>query len=401
MNEVLEDKYYDLLLKRCLEIKDSLFISTNKICLKYANRIVEKARSMGINDVYLNITDSIKVKEHLYCTDISEMDNDPFFNMDKWNEYALKGAAFLMLKTELPGIMQGVSKDKIIKMGNVMLKNQSIYKELQLSYKISWTIACLPNSIWADTIFPNNENSEELLFDYICKMCMVDEISNPIDNWNRQLEINSKMVDKLNALNIKSLSYKGSNGTDLTIGFSDRRIWKGTKKRNFIVNMPSYEIFTSPSNKSINGIVYSTKPLMYNGTLIDEFYLKFKDGKAVEAFAKKGNEALNLLIKSCKNADSLGEVALVSADSPIAKSNICFSNTLYDENASSHLALGHGFPICIDDYDCLTQEEIENLGFNISTIHVDFMVGGTMLDIVAKTYDDKEILIMKNGLFVI
>ena len=235
------------------------------------------------------------------------------------------------------------------------------------------------------------------MWDIVLKMTLCDT-EDPIKAWDEKIEKNKEIVNKLNDLKIKTLYYKNKLGTDFKISFNDN-IWCGANSKNkdgndIIVNMPTEEVFTTPNKYTANGIVYASKPLVYNSSLIDEFFIEFKNGKVINYDAKVGKEILKSIIES-ENGNYLGEVALVDKNSPINKSNILFYETLYDENASCHLALGDGFPECIK-----SDKTLEELGVNESKTHVDFMIGTNDLDIIAET-DNEKILIMKNGTFII
>lgn len=202
------------------------------------------------------------------------------------------------------------------------------------------------------------------------------------------------------------LHYTTKKGTDLTIGLPENHVWMGAvseddRKNIFLPNLPTEEIFTAPDKNRIDGVVYSTKPLNLSGTIVDEFKVVFEKGKAVEVSAKHGEQNLKDLIKTDENASSLGEVALVSVESPINRSGLIFMNTLFDENASCHLAFGAAYPTCLKGGDKMTDEELDKHGINDSQIHVDFMVGDETLEIVGYDKEGKEYKIFENGDFVI
>lgn len=226
---------------------------------------------------------------------------------------------------------------------------------------------------------------------------MINE-NDPIENWNKHLESNKFMLEKLNISKIKLLHYRNKLGTDLTLELLGDSIWCDVSQ-NGLVNMPSYEIFTSPDYRKTNGIVYSSRPLIYNGGVIDDFWLKFKDGKVIQCGAKKGEEILKNIIDSDSNSCYLGECALVENSSPISETNLIFGVTLLDENASCHLALGKGFPICIKSNKNLSESELLEKGINVSKVHVDFMIGTPDLEVEAETFDGRKIKILENGNF--
>ncbi len=401
MNLAKEKEYYELLLKRCLKIQNSLFIFCHKINLASVQSVVEMAKAMGVADIHIEVQDDDALIKKLKQISNNDIETDEYFKCSKWNEYAKKNAAFLIFKTELPGYMDSVDKEKLVTMMRVKRKNQGVYKKLQLSYEISWCIAILPNKLWADTIFPNQNNAEEKLFEVIVQSCMVEGKQNSISLWDNHITTNNQLVAKLNDLKIKRLSYNSAKGTDLQIGLSKDAVWQGAAKGDFIVNMPTYETFTIPDSRDINGVVYSTRPLIYNGILIEDFWFRFENGKIIDLGAVKGEEALQSLVCCTEGANTLGEVALVDIRSPISHSGIVFGNTLLDENASCHLALGNAFPKCMKDFANLSKEDLQEQGFNFSDIHVDFMIGDDTLTISALTYDGREVPILINGEIVL
>ena len=212
-------------------------------------------------------------------------------------------------------------------------------------------------------------------------------------------------MDLLNSLRLKSLHYTNSLGTDLDIELPENHIWLGGSEftpegLEFIANMPTEEVFTLPSKTGVNGKAVSSMPLNYNGNLIEQFSLTFKNGKIVDYSAEKGYETLKTMIETDEGSHCLGEVALVPYDSPISNSNILFYNTLFDENASCHLAIGKAYPVCLKHGDHMSQEELEKHGVNDSLLHVDFMIGTNDLEISGMTSDDQEVQVFKNGNFV-
>lgn len=397
----LEEKYIDLLLKRCINFNNSnsLFISYQSENFDFVNELVKRAKQYGIDDIYLHDENIYKKHEILKNISVEDIDKHPFFNKQIWDEYALKGASFLILESEYPGLMDDIDSEKIAKACYIERVTRPIYKKLQLEFKIPWCIANLPSKAWATNLFPTLEESEAYnkLFELICEMCMI-KTSDPIESWNAFLEQQKRLEEKLNSLKISEMHYQNSLGTDLQIELTPNTTWHsiGSLGKNMLVNLPSYEIFSNPNFRKTNGIVYSSKPLCYNGSFIKDFYLEFKDGKVINYGASEGKDLLKSIIDSDVYSSYLGEVALVSCDSPISNTNIVYGNTIFDENASCHLALGNGFPECIIDNELYSEEELIDLGVNPSKNHVDFMIGTNDLEIEAKTCKGK-VLILKNG----
>ena len=397
-----KEKYIRLLLERCLYFKKSksLFISFNVENTDFVKNVVELAQEMGVTDIAFDACNLQIEHDVLKSISIDQIEKHPLFDKSIWDEYAKKDASFLILVTEMPGIMEDIESEKIAKADYVSRNTRPIYKKKQLRYEIPWCIAALPSKSWANQLFPNDENAYDKLFEYIYDACMVN-IDNPIESWNETLKKSAKRVTKLMELKIKSLHYTNSLGTDLTVYLRDNTIWKDANKGEMIANMPSYEIFTSPDFRKTEGIVYGSRPLVYNGKVIDEFYIRFESGKAVEYYAKIGKDLLGAILSSDKQSAYLGEAALINYDSPISNTGIVFYTTLFDENASCHLALGGGFSNTIENGNNLSEEELLACGINQSKIHVDFMIGTKDLNIMAETFDGKTVQIFKDGNFCI
>ena len=268
--------------------------------------------------------------------------------------------------------------------------------------KQQWCIAAVPGKAWAKKVFPGMRPAAamEKLWEAILSAARVTD--DPIQAWD---DHNKDLHDRcayLNSLDIESLHYTADNGTDFTVGMIPEAIFCGGAEVSrqgitFNPNMPSEECFISPMKGKAEGIVYATMPLSYQGQLIDKFSIRFENGKAVEAKAEVGEELLNTMLSMDEGAAYLGECALVPQASPICESGILFYNTLFDENAACHLAVGEGFTDTIRDHHSKTLEECRALGINESMIHVDFMIGCDTMNIDATTRDGKVVPIFRNG----
>ena len=269
--------------------------------------------------------------------------------------------------------------------------------------KYQWCIASVPSKAWANKVFPNEKTTKALekLWEAILTTSRAE--GDPIANWTQHNSVLHNKCKILNSLNLRSLHYTSAQGTDLTVELlpqADFLAGSETtlgKNIEFNPNIPSEEVFTTPKAGAAEGIVYSTKPLSYQGVLIENFSFEFKNGKVVKVHAQKNQAQLEQMVAMDEGAKMLGECALVPQDSPIAESNILFYNTLFDENASCHLALGRGFSNCIKDYEKYSQDDFDKMGVNNSMIHVDFMIGSDSLDIVGTTADGKQVQIFKDG----
>ena len=265
-----------------------------------------------------------------------------------------------------------------------------------------WTIAAVPGEAWAKKVFPGMRTSTamEKLWEAIIACSRVTE--DPIKAWEEHNADLKSRCDYLNSLKIRSLHYTADNGTDLTVGMIEEGAWRGGGDTNlqgiyFNPNIPTEECFISPKRGVAEGIVYSTKPLSSRGQLIDKFWLRFENGKAVECGAESGEELLKAMISMDEGAAYLGECALVPQKSPICESGVLFYNTLFDENAACHLAMGMGYADTIDNFQDKTLEECRELGINDSMIHEDFMIGCDSMNIDGICADGSTVAIFRNG----
>lgn len=327
--------------------------------------------------------------------------------LEKWEEEKLKHnsltlPALIWLDSEDPDGLKGMNEKKSAEAQRIRYPLIKPYRDA-MENKYQWCIAAVPGKKWAKKVFPNLSVSQamEKLWEAILYTSRVDE--NPIETWKKHNEDLLHRCNYLNSLHLKSLTYKASNGTDFTVGLIENALFIGGgeetlgNKVYFNPNIPSEECFTTPKRGDIEGIVYSSKPLSYKGQLIENFWIKFEHGKVVDVHAEKNEHVLREMVSMDEGATMLGEVALIPYDSPISNLNILFYNTLFDENASCHLALGMGFPNCIKDFEKYSLEEIRQMGVNDSMIHVDFMIGTKDLSIVGTTKEGKQVQIFKDG----
>ncbi len=309
--------------------------------------------------------------------------------------------AMIHLHSADPDGLKGINQEKYSKATQAIRNVTKPYRD-QMDNKYQWCIAAVPSVAWAKKVFPNERKSVavEKLWEAILYSSRCDE--DPIASWdshNKNLHAKCKY---LNDLRIKTLIYKSSNGTDFRVGMIEDAEFLGGAHETvqgveFNANIPSEEVFISPKRGEADGIVYSSKPLSYQGEVIDNFSVKFENGKVVEVKAEQNEELLKKLVGMDEGAAYLGECALVPYDSPIRNSGVLFYTTLFDENAACHLALGRGFTNTIKDFDKYTLEELHEKGINDSMIHVDFMIGTEDLDITAETVDGKTVQVFKNG----
>ena len=311
----------------------------------------------------------------------------------------------IYLLSEDPDGLNGIDREKYQKASQERYK---IIKPLRdkMDNKYQWCIAAVAGKAWAKKMFPGLKSgaAKEKLWEAILKASRVDVEGkdDPIENWHIHNETLKSKCAYLNSLGIQSLHYKSERGTDLKVGMIKDAMFLGggeyTLQGNFFnPNIPSEEVFITPARGKAEGIVYSTKPLSYRGELIENFSIRFENGKAVEVHAEKNEKLLELMINLDEGSSYLGECALVPCSSPINKTGILFYNTLFDENAVCHLALGEGFTNSIKDFEQYTLEQLHQKGVNESMLHEDFMIGDETLSITATTYNGDVVEIFRNG----
>ena len=327
--------------------------------------------------------------------------------VEAWEEAKLEHQcktlpARIYLESDDPDGLKGVNQAKVSKASQARYKIIKPYRD-RMENKYQWCIAAVPGAAWAKKVFPGLPKGKamEKLWEAILYTSRVTE--DPIAAWDAHNKDLAARCEYLNSLGIETLEYKASNGTDFRVGMIEDALFMGGSECalgsgiEFNPNIPSEEVFISPMRGVAEGIVYSSKPLSYRGELIDNFSVRFKDGRAVEVHAEKNEDLLREMISMDEGAAYLGECALVPYDSPIRNSGVLFYNTLFDENAACHLALGYGFTNTIKDYEKYTNEECHKKGINDSMIHVDFMIGTEDLSITAITRDGKRVKIFENG----
>ena len=312
----------------------------------------------------------------------------------------------LWLDSDDPDGLDGTDSEKISKANIARFPIIKPYRDA-VENKEQWCIAAVPGKEWAKKIYPQlaTNDAVEKLWEDILYCSRVD--GDPIAAWKKHNENLAKRCKFLNDYKFDRLEYKSANGTDFTVGLNPVGKFNGGGERTigqrvyFNPNIPSEEVFTTPVRGIADGKVVATKPLSYQGKLIENFWMKFKDGKVVEVYAEKNQDLLEKMVSMDEGAAYLGECALIAYDSPINNTGILFYNNLFDENASCHLALGRGFNDCIEGYENLSVEECEKLGVNSSMIHVDFMIGSKDMSIIGVTKDGKRVQIFKDGNWVI
>lgn len=324
------------------------------------------------------------------------------WEIEKLKQRAKTLPVLILIECDDPDSLKGVNQEKVAKSRMAVMKKTKPISDT-MSDKYQWCIAAIPGKKWAKKVFPNDSTSVAVkkLWDAILYTSRVTD--DPVQAWKDHNEDLLNRSDYLNSLNLRYLCYKSSNGTDLKVGLIDRGTFMGGGETTlgtnvyYNPNIPTEEVFTSPKAGDVEGIVYATKPLSYQGELIENFWVRFENGKVAETGGEKNAELLEKLVNMDEGARMLGECALVPYDSPINNSGILFYNTLFDENCCCHLALGRGFNNTLRGYEDMTFEECKKAGINDSSIHVDFMIGSK--DLTIDGIDDKgnKIAIFKDG----
>ena len=406
MEEKLQE-YARLLVRVGLNVQrgQTLVISSPVECAYFARLCAAEAYAAGCKEVVMNWhDDALGRMKYLYADD-AVFDDVPLWRRHFFNDYAQEGAAYLAISASDPENLKGVDGSRIIRAQQASGKALKEFDRLQMCSGFPWCIASIPLPNWAKTVFPEDgeERAMERLWDAIFRAVRISGDGKAVEKWQAHLKTLHARMEKLNALKFKSLHYTNALGTDLTVELPEGHIWEAGNDvtlsgQEYIANIPTEELFTSPLKTGVNGVVYASLPLVHDGNIIDGFHFVVKDGKIVEARARQGEETLQAAIAVDEGASYFGEVALVPYDSPISNQKILFYNTLFDENAACHIAFGEAYP-CLEGGQKMTKEELKARGLNDSITHVDFMVGTPDLRIVGTTHDGREIPVFENGNF--
>ena len=407
---MLEEKLHEyarLLVRVGLNVQrgQTLVISSPVECAYFARLCAAEAYAAGCKEVVMNWhDDALGRMKYLYADD-AVFDDVPLWRRHFFNDYAQEGAAYLAISASDPENLKGVDGSRIIRAQQASGKALKEFDRLQMCSGFPWCIASIPIPSWAKTVFPEDgeERAMERLWDAIFRAVRISGDGKAVEKWQAHLKTLHARMEKLNALKFKSLHYTNALGTDLTVELPEGHIWEAGNDvtlsgQEYIANIPTEELFTSPLKTGVNGVVYASLPLVHDGNIIDGFRFVVKDGKIVEARARQGEETLQAAIAVDEGASYFGEVALVPYDSPISNQKILFYNTLFDENAACHIAFGEAYP-CLEGGQKMTKEELKARGLNDSITHVDFMVGTPDLQIVGTTHDGREIPVFENGNF--
>lgn len=374
-------------------------------CMDFARILASAAYTAGAGEVFVNYADSRLSRMRYDNVTLDRLTDIPQWQIDRYHWYLDKGAAVISIHAEDPTVMEGVDTDKVQAVTKAIQSATSFYHQAIITNGCRWCVISVPTPGWAKKVFPEYSEAEavDALWEAIFKATRTD-LENPVAAWRSHDDAFKQRSEFLNQKQFKQLRYKNALGTDFTIGMPENHVWTGGSEVakdgvNFFPNIPTEEIFSAPHKDTANGTLVAASPLVYNGQLIDGFSLTFKDGAVISFKAERGQEALESLINSCPGSNRLGEIALVPACSPIAESGILFYNTLFDENASCHFALGSCYPECVKNGGEMSETELEAAGLNQSDTHVDFMIGTKDLSIIGIDENGVETPIFIDGNF--
>lgn len=379
-----------------------VLINTTTDTIEFTRLVVKKAYEAGAKNVHVNYSDPVQTRTHYELAPDEAFTEYPEWSVIQRDEIIEKGGSFLWIDAEDPDLLTGIPAKRLSNSQKAAGKALERYRQAVGSDKVAWSIVAIPSQKWAAKVFPElgPEEQIEALWEAIFNTVRIGR-GDAVSLWKEHIEFLEKRATQLNDHRFVKLHYTAP-GTDLTIALPDKHIWmsgasKSPQGNPFIANMPTEEVYTVPLKNGADGFVRNTKPLVYQGNIIDGFTLTFEAGKIVKAQAEKGEELLTDMISSDEGAAYLGEVALVPHHSPISDSGLLFYNTLFDENASNHLAIGDSYPTCYEGARDLERSQLAELGLNTSIVHEDFMIGSAEMDIDGITADGSKVPVFRKG----
>ncbi|MFD1204459.1 MULTISPECIES: aminopeptidase [Sporosarcina] len=398
------ENYAELVVKVGANIQPNqiLCISASIETADFIRMVVKKAYEAGARNVLVDWADDQISRTRYEMAPADSFSEFPEWKVMEKEKLSEAGAAFVSVASQSPDLLKGIETSRIADFQKAAGKALSKYRQMMQADQFSWCVIAAPSKAWAAKVFSDLPEEEQVpaLWEAIFKAVRADQ-EDPVSAWKDLDRTLNDKADYLNKKAYKKLHYTAP-GTDLTIELPEGHIWVGGGSVNiagnaFMANMPTEEVFTVPHKTGVNGYVSNTKPLSYGGNIIDDFKVTFKDGKITAVEAGQGEEVLNQLINTDEGAKYLGEVALVPHASPISESGILFYNTLFDENASNHLAIGSAYSFCIEGGKTMSTEELEKHGLNQSITHVDFMIGSAEMDIDGITADGQVEPVFRQG----
>lgn len=408
VNDDVLKKYANLVLKIGVNIqKDQpLLINAPLEGVEFVRHLVKKAYELGAKDVHINWVDDELTYLRFHHVKDDVLKTYPNWRVEMQESFVKDKGAIISIHATDPDLLKDIDPQRVAMANKVAGEALTNYRKAVMNDEVTWTVISIPTIDWAQKVFPEQSKEEAVasLWDAILKTVRVDE-EDPVYVWKKHNEQLRRAYEYLNDKAYEKLIFKAP-GTHLEIGLPKGHIWQGGSAFSsdgieFNPNMPTEEVFTVPHKYNVNGTVKNTKPLNYGGRLIDNFSLTFKEGKVVDFSAEHGEDVLKHLLEADEGASRLGEVALVPDESPISKSGIIFYNTLFDENASCHIALGKAYPTNLEGGAQMSLDELDEHGINDSLVHVDFMIGSNEMDIDGVLHDGTVEPLFRKGTWAI
>ncbi|MBA2176220.1 aminopeptidase [Halobacillus locisalis] len=407
VNEAQLRKYAELAVRAGVNLQENqlLIIHSDIKDAAFARQIQTAAYEAGASNVWIDWTDELSTKEFYMHASDRAIDQFPDWQAARFKEWEDAGAAYIHIISENLEVFKEVSAERINSYEKASRTKLRDHHAKIRSHEVRWCLLAVPSVEWAMKVFPSLSEDEAVqsLWKLIVKGARADG-ETPVEDWeshHRAFESRKKM---LNESQFESLHFKNSLGTDLVVGLPKNHLYIGggvTDKKGipFFPNVPTEEIFTAPHKNQVNGKLVGTKPLIYGGSVIDEFYLTFKDGRITDYHAVKGQEVLQNLIETDEGSHYLGEIALVSSNSPLAQADTLFYNTLFDENTSCHIGIGNASPSNVKSGNEKSEEELKRAGLNTSLLLVNVTFGTEDMKVEGIKEDGSEVLLMKDGDF--
>ena len=411
MNLKKIENYADLILRRGVGLKagDILVVEeTSATAIEFLRILSEKAYRLGAKDVVIHLSDQELTRIRLEHADKEIIDSMPDWWIDSRRIYGEMGACFLRLNNDSPDGLSSVPNDRIALWKHATTEPLKELSFLKKENRVKWSASAVPGKEWAQKVFPDldEEDAVEKLWEAILDACYVTEESGT-DGWDAHIAAMQENVKKINALQLRSLHFINARGTDIQMDLCDDSIFAGgichcpePDGEQFAPNIPTEEILTTPHKMRANGVVYSSMPFVHAGNVVDGMRLEFRDGLVVDYSAEVGEDILKGILETDEGSRRVGEIALVPYDSPIRQTGLLFYNTLFDENASCHIALGAGYTDVILGED-RSAAALEAKGLNLSALHVDFMFGTEDMRCIGTDKDGKNVEIFRDGRFAL
>lgn len=409
MDQQLLHTYARLLLETGLAFKKGqpLIINAEVQNEAFVTIVTEEAYNMGASNVVINWRHNPTNRLKLLHATEEVLTHPAQWIPTYYQQYVDERAAFLSLISANPKALAGIPPQRLTMSSKAMNETLKFYHTAIMSSHVTWCVAAVPTELWADLLGYTGTKEEKIdhLWHTILQFSRLEGVV-PSESFKHHLSRLQRRKDALNRLDFAALQYTCDNGTNLLVRLPENHLWQGGAEPTqdgtiFCANIPTEEVYCAPQWDGVDGIVYSTKPLVYHGNPIEDFSITFSKGRIVDYTAKVGYDILKELIETDEGSHYLGEVALVDHYSPISQSNIIFNETLFDENASCHLAIGAAYPTNLKDSDGLTREQLKERGLNDSLTHVDFMIGHESMHITGITKDGQRIPVMQEGRFVL